>query len=275
MVKVADPRSEVFRDFGLLSSASKHRLVLTEDFETSPVLSLYLAFIVSATFTLPGDGTTLDSLILVKHLIQFLRKYACHAPLKLLLLTIREVTKQPSSMSPLVGFIAGAIAEDAYTCSSSLDVGDWTWDMMRIPGSGLGSANVFDPHHMPVSVWQMIPGMYTWALTTAWKGEAPTAVRRMESEMSMSSLGSLRYGYASQREDRRRFEEREMRGDGRGERVERDGRGERTEREGRSTVVGEGSVHGSSVSRARRSQASTSRHEPDVQRKVYAWQQWL
>lgn len=282
----------------------KQRLVLTEDFETSIILSLYLDFVVHATFSVPGDGTTLESLITVKRLILFLRKYACDGVLKLLLLTIREAIRQPSSVSPLVGFIAGAIAEDAHTCSSSLDVGDWTWSMMNIPGSGHANANVFDPHHMPVNVWQMIPGMYTWALTTAWKGDPQP--RRQESAMSMSSLGSLRYSYSPHRDrDRDRDRDRAMDRDGMGM---GSGMGEgRSVREERMERVREGSMsmrdsrgdsrigdriaerveemremeshashrrEGSRVESSRRSHRS-SRQEPDVQRKVYAWQQWL
>lgn len=292
----------MFREFGQMSpSPGKQRLVLTEEFETSTIIALYLEFVVHASFLVPGDGTTLESLITVKRLVLFLRKYACDGVLKLLLLTIRESIKQPSSVSPLVGFIAGAIAEDAYTCSSSLDVGDWTWSMMSIPGSGLGSANVFDPHHMPVNVWQMIPGMYTWALTTAWKGDP--APRRQDSAMSMSSLGSLRYGYSSQREghgghgregsrvggdsrmgDSRmggdpRMDSRMERMDSRmGERERMEGMGHRGDRVEEMRDMG--SVHGShrregSRVDSRRSHRSASRQEPDVQRKVYAWQQWL
>lgn len=274
-------RSEVFREFGQMSpSPGKQRLVLTEEFEVSAIIALYLEFVVHASFLVPGDGTTLESLVTVKRLVLFLRKYACDGVLKLLLLTVREAIKQPSGVSPLVGFIAGAIAEDAYTCSSSLDVGDWTWSMMSIPGSGLGSANVFDPHHMPVNVWQMIPGMYTWALTTAWKGDP--APRRQDSAMSMSSLGSLRYGYGSHRDGR----DRERGGGDRDSRVGGDSRMGGESRMGdrigdRGDRVEEmrdlGSVHGSHRREAssRRSHRSASRQEPDVQRKVYAWQQWL
>lgn len=255
----------MFRDFGALSPAAKHRLVLTEDFERAGVLAVFLAFVVHGTFAIPGDGTTLASLTLVKHLVLFMRKYACVASLKLLLLSVRDAVRQPSAVSPLVGFLAGAIAEDAYTCSSALDVSDWTWDMMRVPGAGAGGANVFDPHHMPVAVWQMIPGMYTWALTTAWKGDShhdahdPHAVRRQDSALSMSSLGSLRYGYASHR-DRPRQRQDSRFGDE--DRFADDSRAD-------------GSVLGSSVSRRPSRVNTAAGREPDVQRKVYAWQQWL
>lgn len=137
--------------------------------ETAAVLRLFLDFVVHSRLCVPDDGTTLASLEDVRALILFMKKHECPS-LDLLLVVLREVVRQPSKISPLVCFIAGATAGDAYSCSVALDVNDWTWRMMNMPGHGAeDGASVFDPHCMPMRVWQLIPPMYTWALTTAWR----------------------------------------------------------------------------------------------------------
>ncbi|KLT45995.1 hypothetical protein CC85DRAFT_90709 [Cutaneotrichosporon oleaginosum] len=162
-------------------------LRLSEPTETAPVFRLFLNFVSSGHLTIPDDGTTLDSLELLRALVLFLRKYECEGTLALVLTVLREAVRMPSSVSPLAAFVAGASAGDAFTCSVALDVTDWTWRMMdRHDLPAAPDANVFDPHHMPVSVWQLIPPMYTWALTTAWSGDG-SSVRRREDEYDDSA----------------------------------------------------------------------------------------
>lgn len=147
-------------------------LRLSDPTETASVLRLFLTFSSTGHLPIPDDGTTLDSLETLRALVLFLRKYECDPTLALALTVLREAVRQPSSVSPLAAFVAGASASDAFTCSVALDVTDWTWRMMdRRDLPSAPDANVFDPHHMPVAVWQLIPPMYTWALTTAWTGE--------------------------------------------------------------------------------------------------------
>ncbi|GMK56625.1 hypothetical protein CspeluHIS016_0304650 [Cutaneotrichosporon spelunceum] len=156
-------------------------LRLSEPTETAAVLRLFLAFVSAGHLTIPDDGTTLDSLELLRALILFLTKYECEGTLSLALTVLREAVRMPSSVSPLAAFVAGASAGDAFTCSVALDVTDWTWRMMdrhELPAAP--DANVFDPHNMPVAVWQLIPPMYTWALTTAWSGDSRNARREDE-----------------------------------------------------------------------------------------------
>lgn len=148
-----------------------HFLRLSEPTETAAVLRLFLTFVSTGHLPIPDDGTTLDALETLRALVLFLRKYECEPTLSLFLTVLREAVRQPSSVSPLAAFVAGASAGDAFTCSVALDVTDWTWRMMdRHDLPAAPDANVFDPHHMPVAVWQLIPPMYTWALTTAWTG---------------------------------------------------------------------------------------------------------
>ncbi|BEI98086.1 hypothetical protein CcaverHIS631_0303850 [Cutaneotrichosporon cavernicola] len=157
-------------------------LRLSEPTETAAVLRLFLAFASTGHLTIPDDGTTLDSLEHIRALILFLTKYECEGTLSLVLTVLREAVRMPSSVSPLSAFVAGASAGDAFTCSVALDVTDWTWRMMdRHDLPAAPDANVFDPHHMPVAVWQLIPPMYTWALTTAWSGDTRN-VRRERGE---------------------------------------------------------------------------------------------
>ncbi|WOO78976.1 uncharacterized protein LOC62_02G002514 [Vanrija pseudolonga] len=148
-----------------------HYVRFSDAGETAAVIRLFLEFIVYARVEVPDDGTTLDSLRCMRAIVLFLKRYDCLPTLQLYLTCLREVVRQPSNISPLAAFVAGATAGDAFTCSTALDITDWVWRMMdrqNLPASP--DANVFDPHHMPVAVWQLIPPMYTWALTTAWTG---------------------------------------------------------------------------------------------------------
>jgi hypothetical protein len=175
-------------------------LRLSEPTETAPVLRLFLAFASTGHLSIPDDGTTLEALELLRALVLFLRKYECDGTLALALTVLREAVRMPSSVSPLAAFVAGASAGDAFTCSVALDVTDWTWRMMdrhELPAAP--DANVFDPHHMPVAVWQLIPPMYTWALTTAWSGDAGHVVRRLERSPSPAASA---YADAQRREAR-------------------------------------------------------------------------
>lgn len=163
-----------------------HYVRFSDAGETAAVIRLFLEFIVYARVEVPDDGTTLDSLRCMRAIVLFLKRYDCLPTLQLYLTCLREVVRQPSNISPLAAFVAGATAGDAFTCSTALDITDWVWRMMdrqNLPASP--DANVFDPHHMPVAVWQLIPPMYTWALTTAWTGteehlvgSAPSGARR-------------------------------------------------------------------------------------------------
>lgn len=156
----------------------RRSVTFTDVCESAAVLRLFLDFVVYAKLDIPDDGTTLDSLQVVRALVLFLQKYECSGTLQLMLVCLRELVRQPSNVSPLAAFVAGATASDAFTCSVALDITDWTWRMMdRHDLPAAPDANVFDPHHMPVAVWQLIPPMYTWALTTAWTGSEEHLVR--------------------------------------------------------------------------------------------------
>jgi hypothetical protein len=149
---------------------SRRYVHFSDEGESAGVLRLFLEFIVYAKLDVPDDGTTLSGLATVKDLVTFLKKWECSGTLALVLACVREAVRAPSAVSPLAAFVAGATAGDAFTCSVALDITDWSWRMMDRHMPAAPDANVFDPHHMPVAVWQLIPPMYTWALTTAWTG---------------------------------------------------------------------------------------------------------
>lgn len=169
----------MFRDIDDEASYTRS-LTFTEPTQDAAVVRLYLDFLVDGRIEVPDDGTTVASLSLVQHLVGFMITWKCTATLSLLLNYLREIVRQPSSISPLVAFIAAAEAGDAFTASIALDITDWTWSMMEQRLRAFPEANVFDPHHMPVAVWKLIPPMYTWALTSAW-----TSVEEEDREMKV------------------------------------------------------------------------------------------